>query len=73
MAAQFTNSTQEALQQAQAEAIRRENQEIQPEHQHQGRDRHDDTCWHPATLHFAAQPVAHGGTAHGLAIFKAEK
>ena len=33
MAAQkFTNSTQEALQQAQAEAIRRENQEITPEH-----------------------------------------
>jgi ATP-dependent Clp protease ATP-binding subunit ClpB len=32
MAAKFTNSTQEALQQAQAEAIRRENQELQPEH-----------------------------------------
>jgi ATP-dependent Clp protease ATP-binding subunit ClpB len=32
MAAKFTSSTQEALQQAQAEAIRRENQELQPEH-----------------------------------------
>jgi ATP-dependent Clp protease ATP-binding subunit ClpB len=32
MAAKFTNSTQEALQQAQGEAIRRENQELQPEH-----------------------------------------
>ncbi|MDR3605940.1 MAG: ATP-dependent chaperone ClpB [Oligoflexia bacterium] len=32
MAAKYTNATQEALQQAQAEAIRRENQELQPEH-----------------------------------------
>lgn len=32
MAPKFTHSTQEALQRAQAEAIRRENQEIQPEH-----------------------------------------
>src|SRR3712207_5464481 len=32
MAAKFTNSAQEALQQAQAEAIRREHQELQPEH-----------------------------------------
>jgi ATP-dependent Clp protease ATP-binding subunit ClpB len=32
MAAKFTNSAQEALQQAQSEAIRRENQELQPEH-----------------------------------------
>jgi ATP-dependent Clp protease ATP-binding subunit ClpB len=32
MAQKLTNSTQEALQQAQAEAIRRENQELQPEH-----------------------------------------
>ena len=32
MAAKFTNSAQEALQQAQAEAIRRDQQEIQPEH-----------------------------------------
>src|SRR4051812_22347591 len=32
MAAQYTHSFQEALQQAQAEAIRREHQELQPEH-----------------------------------------
>jgi ATP-dependent Clp protease ATP-binding subunit ClpB len=32
MAPKFTHSAQEALQQAQAEAIRRENQELQPEH-----------------------------------------
>ncbi|MGK5085209.1 ATP-dependent chaperone ClpB [Bdellovibrionota bacterium FG-1] len=32
MAAQFTNSAQEALQQAQAEAIRRDHQDLQPEH-----------------------------------------
>ena len=32
MAIQFTRSAQEALQQAQAEAIRRENQEIYPSH-----------------------------------------
>jgi ATP-dependent Clp protease ATP-binding subunit ClpB len=32
MAAKFTNSAQEALQQAQAEAIRRDHQELQPEH-----------------------------------------
>ena len=32
MASKFTNSAQEALQRAQAEVIRRENQELQPEH-----------------------------------------
>lgn len=32
MAAKFTSSTQEALQQAQAEAIRKDHQELQPEH-----------------------------------------
>ncbi len=32
MSAKFTNSAQEALQRAQAEAIRREHQELQPEH-----------------------------------------
>jgi ATP-dependent Clp protease ATP-binding subunit ClpB len=32
MAAKFTRSTEEALQQAQAEAIRRDHQELQPEH-----------------------------------------
>ncbi|MGZ3689217.1 MAG: Clp protease N-terminal domain-containing protein, partial [Bdellovibrionota bacterium] len=32
MAQKFTNSAQEALQQAQSEAIRRDHQEIQPEH-----------------------------------------
>src|SRR5437868_5172804 len=32
MAAKFTNSAQEALQAAQAEAIRREHQEVHPEH-----------------------------------------
>jgi ATP-dependent Clp protease ATP-binding subunit ClpB len=32
MAAKFTSSTQEALQQAQSEAIRRDHQELQPEH-----------------------------------------
>src|SRR4051812_24646154 len=32
MATQFTVSAQEALQQAQAEAIRRDHQELQPEH-----------------------------------------
>ena len=32
MAAKFTNNAQEALQQAQSEAIRREHQELQPEH-----------------------------------------
>lgn len=32
MAPKFTQSTQDALQRAQAEAIRRENQELQPEH-----------------------------------------
>ena len=32
MAAKFTNSAQEALQQAQSEAIRRDHQELQPEH-----------------------------------------
>src|SRR3954470_23934966 len=32
MAAKFTNSASEALQQAQAEAIRREHQELTPEH-----------------------------------------
>lgn len=32
MSARFTTSTQEALQRAQAEAIRRENQDLHPEH-----------------------------------------